>query len=524
MGVMRVGDLVGGRYRLTAPLGRGAMGHVFRATDELLRRDVAVKTVDLTSATDATVAERFHREAIATAQLNHPNIVTIFDTGTDGRTAWLVMELIPGRPVSDLIREQGALSQTQAAQVGQKVAEALVATHAIGVVHRDIKPANIMVSGAQVTLLDFGIAQVSLDAEAHLTAPATTLGTAAYMSPEQAQGRRATAASDVYALGGVLVAMVTGQPPYPGDNAIQVAGRHISEPPVSVRARRPDVSAALDDLVLRMLAKDPGSRPTATIIAQALAHLAHNPSDAHTAVLPAAAAGVVAPAATAILPAGTAILPAATSELPRLPVPPAPPSAAQRLSTAPDAPRPGRAMNAKPFRTAGLWIGVLVAAILVFMVSWAVGSTVFRAASDPLASPGPASGAEPGTAPTSTAPKTAPTTKAPTTKQPPSGPSITLPTLPSAQDAALRAAIAGVDAALATLPTDTKDGERTASALKKSWAAASDDLLAGKKPQQALDKFRDQIDKQRDDGNLRLWEAEGIKLAVRAVQATLPTG
>ena len=104
---MRVGELVGGRYRLGAPLGRGAMGQVFRATDERLRREVAVKAVDLTSTTDRSVAERFHREAIATAQLNHPNIVTIFDAGSDGQTAWLVMELLSGRPVSQVLREEG---------------------------------------------------------------------------------------------------------------------------------------------------------------------------------------------------------------------------------------------------------------------------------------------------------------------------------------------------------------------------------------------------------------------------------
>ena len=374
---MRAGELVGGRYRLTAPLGRGAMAQVFRATDERLRRDVAVKVVDLGATTDVTAAERFRREAIATAQLNHPSIVTIFDTGADARTAWLVMELLTGRTVADVIRQDGALPQGQAVRIAHKVAEALVATHAIGVVHRDIKPANIMVSGAQVTLLDFGIAQVALDAEAHLTAPATTLGTAAYMSPEQAQGRRATAASDVYALGGVLVAMLTGQPPYPGENAIQVAGRHISEPPVSVRSRRPDVAPALDDLVLRMLAKDPASRPTAAIVAEALAHLQHNPGAAATAVLPAAAAAVVAPPATAILPAATAQLPPATAVLPAAS---APAPRALRRSTGPDAPGSARPVDAAPFKTAAMWIGVLVAALLVFMVSWAVGSTIFRAA------------------------------------------------------------------------------------------------------------------------------------------------
>lgn len=512
---MRVGELVGGRYRLTAPLGRGAMGQVFRATDERLRREVAVKIVDLTATTDASVAQRFHREAVATAQLNHPSIVTIFDTGSDERVAWLVMELLPGRAVSDVIRDEGGLSEARSVAIAQKVAEALVATHAIGVVHRDIKPANIMVAGDDVNLLDFGIAQVTLDAEAHLTAPATTLGTAAYMSPEQAQGRRATPASDVYALGGVLVAMTTGQPPYPGDNAFQIAGRHITEPPVSVRSRRPQLSAALDDLVLRMMAKDAAARPSAALVAQALTHLVCNPGTAATTVLPPAAAA--APGATAILPASTAELPTAS---------PSSPLGARRTSTSADAPGPGRPVDTSGFRTAAMWIGVLVAAFLVFMVSWAVGSTIFRGTPAVSAAPSSAPAAE--TQPAETqpaepdpAPEPAPTSE-PATRPAPSLPSITLPTIPSAGDAALRAGIAGVDAALNALPTETKDAARTSAALQQAWARAKEDLLANKRPNQALDKFRDEIDKQRDKGTLNLLEAEGIKLALRAVQATLP--
>ena len=176
MGGMEWGQQVGGRYRLTAPLGRGAMGKVYRARDERLRRDVAVKVVDLTQTTDTSVADRFHREAIATAQLNHRNIVTIFDVGSDAREAWLVMELLSGQALSTIIRDSGPLPEARAIAIARQVASALVATHAIGVVHRDIKPANIMVDGDAVKLLDFGIALVQLDAEAHLTAPATTLG------------------------------------------------------------------------------------------------------------------------------------------------------------------------------------------------------------------------------------------------------------------------------------------------------------------------------------------------------------
>lgn len=172
-------------------------------------------------------------------------------------------------------------------------------------------------------------------------------------------------------------------------------------------------------------------------------------------------------------------------------------------------------MDAARFRTAAMWLGVIAAAILVFMVSWAIGSSVFRAA--------PAASVSPVTTPVDTAPDEPATPATGPTRPGPGLPSINLPSPEDvAREAALRAGIAGVDAALATLPTDTPDGERTSAALKKAWAAASEDLLADKKPRQALEKFRDQVDKQRDDGNLRLWEAEAVKLALSAVEALVP--
>jgi hypothetical protein len=311
---MRDGDLIGQRYRLHARLGRGGMGQVYRATDERLCRDVAVKLVDLSQTTDITVAPRFHREALATARLNHPGIVTIFDAGTENRIAYLVMELLPGATLADVLRAEGPLTERRAVTLARKAAAALVATHAIGVVHRDIKPANIMISGDDVKLLDFGIALAQLDSDTHLTAPATTMGTAAYMSPEQALGRRAGPASDVYALGGVLIAMLTGKPPYSGDNAIQVANRHLNDPVPEVRALRPGVAGTLADLIERMLAKDPDARPDTAVVAAALDHLESNPNADATSALPVSGAGqamaAVLPAAgdphaaTAVLPAG----------------------------------------------------------------------------------------------------------------------------------------------------------------------------------------------------------------------------
>ncbi len=502
---MHHGQEVGGRYRLVAPLGRGAMGQVFRAEDTRLRREVAVKVVDLTQTSDRSVAERFRREAVATAQLNHRSIVTIFDAGSDAKTAWLVMELLGGRDLATIIREDGPLPEAHAVAIARAVAGALVATHAIGVVHRDIKPANVMVDGDTVKLLDFGIALVRLDAEAHLTAEATTLGTAAYMSPEQAQGLRATAASDVYALGGVLVAMLTGRPPYAGENPIQVAQRHVTEPPVSVRSRRPSVSPALDDLVMRMLAKDPLARPTATVVAAALRQLADDPRAARTTVLPAAAA---AAGAAVVAPATTAILPAATAQLP-----------AERRPSSPASPvhDPGAGRG---LRTAGLWLGVLIAAILVFMLSWAAGTQIFRGTpAAPGATSAPPAASEPAEPAASAQPDPEPEPEPERTEEPPadSAPPITLPTLPTGEEVALQAALAGVDAALGALNPESKASQ----ALTKAWESVRDDVAAGEDPGKAVDKMGEEITKQEEKGEIGPIQATALRVALSAVRAAL---
>lgn len=579
---MREGDLVGGRYRLHARLGRGGMGQVFRGTDERLRREVAVKVVDLSQTLDKSVGVRFHREALSTARLNHPGIVTIFDADTDDRLAYLVMELLPGRTLADIIRERGPLPERRAVTLARQIADALVATHAIGVVHRDIKPANVMVDGDSIKLLDFGIALAQQDAEANLTAPATTLGTAAYMSPEQAQGLRATAASDVYALGGVLMAMLTGQPPYPGDNAIQVANRHLTEPVPDVRARRPQVSATLADLVTRMLAKDPNARPTGALVSTALAHLQDNPGADATSLLPAAAAAAAAiPAAaasvrpdpTAVLPTAsgaagqatriepvpvdagrrppvqpttvappdpTAVQPAATRVLPAAapgePMPQAyafagdggdPPSA-RRGSFAPDPGDPSRpAATGKGFRTAAAWLGVLVAAVLVFAIAWAIGTQVVSPAVSATPSPAPtptakATSAQPtaSSRPTSakpTATRTTAPTKAPTTTPEPVG-QVTSAIGDAARKATLSASLRGVDAAFATI----QGGDSPAiNKLQQQWESASADIEAGKKPSQALQKFSDRVDAASEGGDLTFLEAQTLKFALSGVRAAL---
>lgn len=488
---MREGDLVAGRYRLGARIGRGAMGQVFAARDERLQRDVAIKLVDLGATADPTVAERFHREAIATASLNHANIVTIFDADTEGQTAFLVMELLEGQPLSQVVRERGPLPLPDAVRIAGQVGQALVATHRIGVVHRDIKPANIMIDGDSVKLLDFGIAQVSLDAEAHLTAPATTLGTAAYMSPEQARGERATAASDVYALGGVLMVMLTGQPPFPGDNAVAVLHQQIADRPPSVSSRRPDAPATLDDLVSRMLAKDPAHRPSSEAVVTALAHLWRNlPGVGAADGATAAVAAVVPP--TAVQPAATAVQPAATAVQPA-----ASPGSARRIATDADETSDEPAGTSR-FKRIALWLGVVIAALLLFAIAWAVGSSLFGGGATATPSP---------TATTD------------------SSPIITLPTLPSislpsVQDVALSTAISGVDLAIDTIDGSRSDAAQSAKDdLREQWEDSTRQISDGKSVSEALRAMRSEVDSAVDDGDITVVEAETIRLALRAVEA-----
>ncbi|MFV0453374.1 MAG: serine/threonine-protein kinase [Propioniciclava sp.] len=501
---MQTGELLGGRYRLGEPLGRGAMGHVFAATDERLERRVAVKTVDLAQATDPQMSERFRREAIATARLNHPNIVTIFDAGIQASTAYLVMELLPGKPLSQVVREQGPLAVDVAVRVADQVARALEATHAIGVVHRDIKPGNIMIDGGTVTLLDFGIAQVALEADTAMTAPATTLGTAAYMSPEQARGERATPASDVYALAGVLMVMLTGQPPFPGENPIAVLHRQISDPAPRLSTRRSDVPGTLDDLVARMLAKDPAARPDTARVVVALDHLRGNLGRPRSAAV--AATAVVAPAAFPGPPAATAVMPT-----PPPPAPPQRPPSGNRPAPVPPPPPPaasGKRADASGYRRAALWISVIIAVLLGVAVIWALGGQFLAG----LSAPNPRTSFEP-------------TTDVPEPSREPTGlPTLPLPTIsiPPVEDTAVVAALEGVDMAIGTIDTvRSAEAAQAASTLSDAWAYTSAAVMAGDDPGTALADFSAVVADHEDAGAISFAEATTIQVAVAAVEALI---
>ena len=266
------GELISGRYRLQALLGRGGMATVWRGIDERLGRSVAVKLLDRADIADPAMLQRFDREARTAGSLTHPNVVAVYDMGWDNGVPYLVMELIEGTSVAALLAG-GPLPIDQAVNVARQICDALAAAHGQGVVHRDIKPANILLTTTgTVKVCDFGIARLTHQQQTDLTAPQTAIGTSAYMAPEQASGAVVDARTDLYALGCVLYAMVAGHPPFTGDNPLTVMWQHLHQPAPSVGSLRPDTPADLDALISRLLAKNPADRPaTATEVRVRLA-------------------------------------------------------------------------------------------------------------------------------------------------------------------------------------------------------------------------------------------------------------
>ena len=260
------GQLISGRYRLQAVLGRGGMATVWRGVDERLGRPVAVKLLDRADTADPAMLERFDREARTAGGLTHPNIVAAYDVGIDDGVPYLVMELIEGTSVAALVAA-GPLPTEQVVDIARQTCDALAVTVTQGVVHRDIKPANILLTTTgTVKVCDFGIARLTHHhQQADLTAPQTAIGTSAYMAPEQASGAAVDARTDLYALGCVMYTMLTGHPPFTGDNPLTVLWQHQYQPAPPVASLRPDIPADLDSLVARLLAKNPADRPaTAT--------------------------------------------------------------------------------------------------------------------------------------------------------------------------------------------------------------------------------------------------------------------
>ena len=278
-----VGRLLGGRYRLQAIIGRGGMATIYRARDERLETLVAVKVLRREIAADRELAERFRREALAAAVLNHPNIVACLDTGADPVGPYLVMALVDGEDLTTRLRRETVLPPADVARIGLDVARALGCAHARGIVHRDVKPGNILLANdGRALVTDFGIALLADDAEGATSG--TILGSVQYFSPEQARGVVTTPASDVYGLGLVLYEALTGLRPWSGETSAAIALARIGAPAPSPRASRRDVPVALDAVVVRALDPDPAHRyPDGIAMAAALERLLVAPPPGHQA-------------------------------------------------------------------------------------------------------------------------------------------------------------------------------------------------------------------------------------------------
>lgn len=257
--------LVGGRYELDGVVGRGGMAEVYRGRDARLDRQVAIKALRADLARDPTFQERFRREAQSAASLNHPSIVAVYDTGEDelggGTVPYIVMEYVAGRTLRDMLHDDRHLLPERGLEIVDGILRALEYSHSNGIVHRDIKPANAMITTSrEVKVMDFGIARAVHDVSATMTQTAQVIGTAQYLSPEQARGERVDARSDVYSTGCVLYEVLTGNPPFRGDSPVSIAYQHVREEPIPPSEVNPEVPEWADAIVLKAMTKDADNR------------------------------------------------------------------------------------------------------------------------------------------------------------------------------------------------------------------------------------------------------------------------
>ncbi|MBC6457168.1 Stk1 family PASTA domain-containing Ser/Thr kinase [Actinomadura sp. HBU206391] len=261
--------LLGGRYELDGVIGRGGMAEVYRARDLRLDRVVAVKTLRSDMARDPTSQARFRREAQSAASLNHPSVIAVYDTGEDkfGDTPvpYIVMEYVEGHTLRDLLQQARRLRPEKAMEIVDGILRALDYSHRGGIIHRDIKPANVMLTREhEVKVMDFGIARAMDDSAATMTQTAQVIGTAQYLSPEQARGERVDARSDVYSTGCVLYELLTGRPPFQGDSPVSIAYQHVREDPIPPSQLDPQIPPWADAIVLRAMAKSADDRYQST--------------------------------------------------------------------------------------------------------------------------------------------------------------------------------------------------------------------------------------------------------------------
>ncbi len=262
--------LLDGRYELGELVGRGGMAEVHKGYDTRLGREVAIKVLRSDLARDVTFLARFRREAQSAAVLNHASIVAVYDSGKDSsvdadghihETPYIIMEYVEGRTLREVLTERGRLGGREAARITEGILDALAYSHRQGIVHRDIKPANVMLGAdGSIKVMDFGIARALADSAATMTQTQAVIGTAQYLSPEQAQGLSVDARSDLYSTGCLLYELLTGRPPFVGDSPVAIAYQHVGEAPPPPSAFAPDLDPALDNVVLHALTKDREAR------------------------------------------------------------------------------------------------------------------------------------------------------------------------------------------------------------------------------------------------------------------------
>lgn len=307
-----IGRVFNNRYQITERIGIGGMAEVYRAQDNVLGRLVAVKVMLPQYAADPSFTQRFKQEAAAAANLQSPYIVNVYDWGQDEGTYYIVMEFVRGSDLKTAIIERGSINQRKVAEIGSQVCQALSVAHGLDIIHRDIKPQNIMVQpDGNVKVMDFGIARAK---NSVMTQTSSVLGTAHYISPEQAQGKDLTAASDIYSLGIVLYESATGRLPFDGPDAVSVAMKQVNELPVPPRELNPDIDPSFEAIIMKAMAKNPAERfATAKDMRLALNdYLAGRPvnlGDGFTGAETRVMGGVVPPIGPAVAD-GTAVMPA----------------------------------------------------------------------------------------------------------------------------------------------------------------------------------------------------------------------
>lgn len=253
------GQKINDRYQIIKSIGEGGMANVYLAYDTILDRNVAVKVLRGDLSSDEKFVRRFQREALSASSLSHPNIVEVYDVGEDNNQYYIVMEYIEGKQLKDVLRKRGKLTITEVIDIMQQIADGLSVAHDSYIIHRDIKPQNIMIlENGLVKITDFGIAMAMNSTQ--LTQTNSVMGSVHYLPPEQANGSGSTLKSDIYSMGILMYELLTGKLPYKGENAVEIALKHLKEPLPSIRDEIPDISQSVENVILRATAKNPKNR------------------------------------------------------------------------------------------------------------------------------------------------------------------------------------------------------------------------------------------------------------------------